>query len=124
AGRRPARRPLGPNRQPAGWSAMTRSLTTGRLAAAAAPTGAAPAAHAPQPGAPYPAALPAAADIVGRRLRGALVREDIGDARARHAGQGRGHAFDRVEFTTAGVDDPADLLHRPDAAGLAAALPN
>jgi siderophore synthetase component len=103
---------------------MTRSLATGRLAVSAAQAGAALAVHAPHLVDPYTAALPAAADTVGRRLRGALVREDIGDARARNAGQGVRHAFDRVEFARAGADDPADLLTGIDAPAFAAELRN
>jgi siderophore synthetase component len=58
---------------------------------------------------PFRAALPRAAQAVGRRLLGALCRENIGDARARHAGRGRSHAFDRVEFEEVPAD-PVDLL--------------
>ncbi len=83
---------------------------SGVLADAAATAEAELAVHAPHLVAGYRAALPVAADTVGRRLRGALVREDLGDARARHAAHGRRHAFDRVEFATAGADDPVDLL--------------
>lgn len=103
---------------------MTRSLTTGRLAVAAAHAEAALAVHAPDLVDAYTGALPEAADIVGRRLRGALVREDIGDARARHAPHGVRHGFDRVEFTSAGVADPVHLLTGPDAPGFAAELRN
>ncbi|HEX8133952.1 MAG TPA: IucA/IucC family protein, partial [Actinomycetes bacterium] len=103
---------------------MTRALSPGRLAAAAAHTEAILAVHAPHLVDAFTAALPGAADTVGRRLRGALVREDIGDARARHAGAGTPHAFDRVEFPAAGVDDPADLLPGPHAPGFAAELRN
>ena len=103
---------------------MTHTLATGRLAVTAAHTAAALAVHAPDLADGFAAALPVAADTVGRRLRGALVREDIGDARARHAGQGRPHAFDRVEFDTAGVDDPVDLLAGLEAPGFAAELRN
>jgi siderophore synthetase component len=103
---------------------MTRSLTAGRLAVAAAHAEAALAVHAPHLADGFTAALPHAADTVGRRLRGALVREDIGDARARHGGHGTGYAFDRVEFTTAGADDPVDLLDGLDAPGFAAELRN
>ena len=102
---------------------MTRSLATRRLAIAAAHTGAALAVHAPQLTDRFTAALPAAADVVGRRLRGALVREGLADA----APGDRVHAFHRVEYATAGADDPAELL--PDrlpgnAAGFAAELRN
>jgi len=103
---------------------MTRSLSTGRLAVAAAHAEAALAVHAPHLVDRFTAALPGAADTVGRRLRDALVREDIGDARARNAGQGRAHAFDRVEFATSGVADPVDLLTGLDAPGFAAELGN
>ena len=101
---------------------MTRSLAT-RLYLTAAHTGAALAVHAPQLSDRFAAALPEAADVVGRRLRGALVREGIVPA-----GSGdRMHAFHRVEYAGAGADDPADLL--PDrlpgnAAGFAAELRN
>ena len=95
---------------PLAGASMTRSLTAGRLAVAAAHAEAALAVHAPHLVDAYTGALPEAADIVGRRLRGALVREDIGDARARHARQGVRHAFDRVEFASAGVADPVHLL--------------
>jgi siderophore synthetase component len=100
---------------------MTGSTLTGGLAALSAAADTSLARHAPHLLAGYRAALPAAADTVGRRLRGALVREDIGDARTRHSGQGRRHAFDRVEFAAAGVDDPADLL-RGEHWGFAAEL--
>jgi D-ornithine---citrate ligase len=103
---------------------MTRSLTSPRLAIAAAHTQAALAVHAPDLVDGFAAALPEAADVVGRRLRGALVREDIGDARARNAGQGAAHAFDRVEFAAAGVEDPVDLLAGIDAPAFAAELRN
>jgi siderophore synthetase component len=103
---------------------MTRSLTSPRLAIAAAHAQAALAVHAPGLVDGFTAALPAAADVVGRRLRGALVREDIGDARARNAGQGAAHAFDRVEFAAAGVEDPVDLLTGIDAPEFAAELRN
>ncbi|GAA4737023.1 IucA/IucC family protein [Phytohabitans rumicis] len=59
---------------------------------------------------PFRAALPHAAASVGRRLLGALWREDIGDTRVRHAGRGRAHAFDRVEFAAVPAADPVDLL--------------
>jgi siderophore synthetase component len=83
------------------------------FAAAAADTAAGLAVHAPHLLDAYTRALPAAADTVGRRLRGALVREDIGDARSRHSAHGRRHAFDRVEFAAAGVPDPVALLPQP-----------
>ncbi|HEU4348159.1 MAG TPA: hypothetical protein VFR35_10255, partial [Actinoplanes sp.] len=103
---------------------MTRSLSTGRLAVAAAHAGAALAVHAPELHDAFTAALPEAADTVGRRLRGALVREDIGDARARHAGPGTRHGFDRVEFPCAGAGDPVDLLPGLEAPGFAAEIHN
>jgi D-ornithine---citrate ligase len=98
---------------------MTRSLTTGRLAVAAGHTEAALAVHAPGLVDPFLAALPAAADTVGRRLRGALIREGIRDT-----GPGRQHAFGRVEYATSGVGDPVDLLDGIDAPGFAAELRN
>jgi siderophore synthetase component len=103
---------------------MTGTLSSGRLAVAAAHAEAALAVHAPHLVDAYTAALGVAADTVGRRLRGALVREDIGDARARHAGQGVPHAFDRVDFAAAGADDPVDLLAGTGSAGFAAELRN
>ncbi len=103
---------------------MTRSLTAGRLAVAAMHAEAALAVHAPHLVGAFTAALPAAAETVGRRLRGALVREDIGDARDRHGGRGVAYAFDRVEFAHAGADDPADLLTGIHAPGFAAELRN
>ncbi|MEV4533987.1 IucA/IucC family protein [Asanoa sp. NPDC049518] len=61
---------------------------------------------------PFRAALPRAAATVGRRLAGALYREDLGDARERFAGFGRRHGFDRLEVDK--LDDlpagPAALL--------------
>ncbi|GGL12301.1 IucA/IucC family siderophore biosynthesis protein [Mangrovihabitans endophyticus] len=101
---------------------MTRSVGRGRLDADAARAEAGLAAHAGHLSGPFRDALGEAADTVGRRLRAALVREDIGDARARNAGLGRRHGFDRVEFGAAGVGDPADLLAGLDAPGLAAEL--
>jgi siderophore synthetase component len=106
---------------------MTCGTVAGTLADAAAHAEAGLTAHAPHLVDGYRAALPAAADTVGRRLRGALVRENLGDARARHAHRGNRHGFDRVEFAAAGVDDPADLLPTglPGAGrGLAAELGN
>jgi siderophore synthetase component len=85
---------------------MTRSLSTGRLAVAAAHAQAALAVHAPHLVDAYLDALPGAADTVGRRLRGALVREGL----VRDTAGGRRYAFHRVEFDTAGADDPAALL--------------
>jgi siderophore synthetase component len=102
---------------------MTHSLAARRLAITAAHTSAALAVHAPGLTDGFTAALPGAADVVGRRLRGALVREGLAPA----APGDRVHAFHRVEYATAGADDPADLL--PDrlpgnAAGFAAELRN
>ncbi len=104
---------------------MTGSTQISRaLAVTSAHAEAALAVHAPELLDAYVAALPAAADTVGRRLRGALVREDIGDARARNAGQGVAHGFDRVEFAAAGAADPVDLLGARNAPGFAAELRN
>jgi len=102
---------------------MTRSLTTRRLAIAAGHAGAALAVHAPDLLDGFHAALPEAADTVGRRLRGALVREGLLPA----APGDRMHAFRRVEYDRCDAGDPADLL--PDglagnAAGFAAELRN
>ncbi|MEU4238349.1 IucA/IucC family protein [Actinoplanes sp. NPDC026619] len=94
---------------------MTRSMSPERLAH----TEAALAVHAPALIDGFLAALPVAADVVGRRLRGALVREGIRDM-----GPGAMHAFNRVEYPTAGVADPVDLLDGIDAPGFAAELRN
>ncbi|WP_199509523.1 IucA/IucC family protein [Nucisporomicrobium flavum] len=102
---------------------MTRSLTARRLALHAAHAGASLAVHAPDLHDPFMATLPEAADIVGRRLRGALVREGLLPA----APGDRFHAFHRVEYAHAGADDPADLLPADlpgNAAGFAAELRN
>ncbi|BFU44599.1 IucA/IucC family protein [Krasilnikovia sp. MM14-A1004] len=102
---------------------MTRSLAGARLAAAAAHAEAALAVHAPELVDGFLAALPGAADTVGRRLRGALVREGL----AADAGGGRRHGFGRVEYDHAGAADPADLLPAGlpgNAAGFAAELRN
>jgi siderophore synthetase component len=69
----------------------------------------------------YRAALPAAADVVGRRLLGALVREDIVPVRK---GPGRQHAFNRYEFDSAGTGDPATLLPADGTEGLAVEITN
>ncbi|MEU4220574.1 IucA/IucC family protein [Actinoplanes sp. NPDC026623] len=102
---------------------MTRSLTTRRLAIAAGNVGAALAVHAPELLDGFTAALPEATEIVGRRLRGALVREGL-----LPAGRGdRVHAFRRVEYDRSGAGDPADLLPAGlagNAAGFAAELRN
>ncbi|MEU4689305.1 IucA/IucC family protein [Actinoplanes sp. NPDC023714] len=97
-----------------------RSVSTGRLAAAAAHTEAALAVHAPELVDGFLAALPQAADTVGRRLRAALVREGIVPV----APGGRVHAFDRVEYDEAGVADPVDLLTGIDAGAFAAEIRN
>jgi siderophore synthetase component len=108
---------MGPNRQPDGGM-MTRSLSTGRLAIAAAHAEAALAVHAPELTDGFLAALPDAADTVGRRLRGALTREGIRDC-----GPGERHAFNRVEYATSGVRDPVELLGQ-EAPGFVAELHN
>lgn len=59
---------------------------------------------------PFRAALPQAAAAVGRRLLGALWREDFAGTRRRYRGVGHPHAFDRVEFDTVPAGDPVDLL--------------
>ena len=94
---------------------MTRSLSPERLAH----TEAALAVHAPELLDGFLAALPEAADTVGRRLRGALVREGIRDM-----GPGTRHAFNRVEYPSSGVGDPVALLDGIDAPGFAAELRN
>ncbi len=94
---------------------MTQSLSPQRLAH----TEAALAVHAPHLVRGFLAALPEAADTVGRRLRGALVREGLRDT-----GPGTRHAFGRVEYATSGVGDPVDLLDDLDAPGFAAELRN
>lgn len=66
--------------------------------------------RAPHLRAPFRAALPKAAAAVGRRLLGALWREDIADTRRRYEGTGHRHAFDRVEFEAAPAGDPVALL--------------
>lgn len=83
------------------------------LGAAAARAEAQLAAAAPHLVDGYRSALPAAADVVGRRLLGALVREQL---RPAGKGPGRQHAFNRYEFDSAGTGDPATLLP-PDTAG-------
>jgi siderophore synthetase component len=98
---------------------MTRSISTGRLAIAAAHAEAALAVHAPAITDGFLAALPEAADTVGRRLRGALTREGIRDC-----GPGEKHAFNRVEYAKSGVGDPVELLDGIDAPGFAAELRN
>ncbi|GIF02554.1 IucA/IucC family C-terminal-domain containing protein [Actinoplanes siamensis] len=100
---------------------MTSSLTTGRLAAAAAHTQAALAVHAPDLVAGFADNLPRAADTVGRRLRGALAREGLSRGDERDASR---HAFHRFEYPRSGVADPADLLGGIDAPGFAAEIRN
>ena len=92
---------------------MIRIVSTGRLAAAAAHTEAALAVHEPHLVDGFTRNLPHAADTVGRRLRAALVREDLTPATA----GGRRHAFDRTEYPHAGVADPVDLLAGIDTTG-------
>ncbi|GAB1691757.1 IucA/IucC family protein [Krasilnikovia sp. M28-CT-15] len=102
---------------------MTRSLAGARLAAAAAHAEAALAVHAPELIDGFLAALPGAAETVGRRLRGALVREGL----AAESGGGRRHGFGRVEYDRADAADPAELLPAGlpgNAAGFAAELRN
>ncbi|MGK5681499.1 IucA/IucC family protein [Actinoplanes sp. URMC 104] len=89
------------------------------LRPADARTEAALAVHAPELVPGFLAALPEAADTVGRRLRAALVREGLKDM-----GPGLRHGFDRVEYATAGVADPVELLGDLDAPGFAAELRN
>ncbi len=73
--------------------------------------------HAPDLLDGFLAALPAAADTVGRRLRGALTREGIRDM-----GPGPAHGFGRVEYPASGVADPVELLDGIEAPGFAAEL--
>jgi siderophore synthetase component len=102
---------------------VTRSLFAGRLAVEVAHAEAALAVHAPDLVDGYLAALPGAADTVGRRLRGALVREGL----TADDGAGHRHAFHRVEYEHSGADDPVALLPAGlagNAAGFAAELRN
>jgi siderophore synthetase component len=85
---------------------MTRSLTSGRLAIRAAQAEAALAVHAPHLVDGFLGALAEAADTVGRRLLGALVREGL----AADPGGGSPHGFDRVEFAAGAVPDPIAVL--------------
>jgi siderophore synthetase component len=94
---------------------MTRAVSPERLAHVEA----ALAVHAPELLDGFLAALPAAADTVGRRLRGALTREGIRDM-----GPGPRHGFGRVEYPTSGVGDPVELLDGIEAPGFAAELRN
>ncbi|WP_433797008.1 IucA/IucC family protein [Actinoplanes sp. CA-252034] len=96
---------------------MIRLATSGRLATAAAHTEAALAVHEPHLVDAFVAHLPTAADTVGRRLRAALVREDL----TPETPGGRRHAFHRVEYPDAGVADPVDLLTGIDTTGTFAA---
>jgi siderophore synthetase component len=91
------------------------------LAGAAAQTEAGLAATAPHLVDGYRAALPAAADLVGRRLLGALFRENVVAVRK---ASGRQHAFNRYEFDSAGTGDPAALLPPDGADGLAGEITN
>jgi D-ornithine---citrate ligase len=86
------------------------------LAAAAAQAEAQLSAAAPHLVDGYRAALPAAADLVGRRLLGALFRENVVSVRK---GPGRMHAFNRFEYDSAGTGEPAVLLPPDGADGLA-----
>lgn len=101
---------------------MTRSLASQRLAVSAAHVAAALDVHAPQLSDGFAAALGEAADVVGRRLRGALVRERLIPV----APGGQVHGFGRVEYPHAGAADPVELLpaHLPGSAELAAELRN
>ncbi|WP_229074780.1 IucA/IucC family protein [Actinoplanes sp. DH11] len=99
---------------------IIRSVSTGRLAAAAAHTEAALAVHAPHLVDGFLRHLPHAADTVGRRLRAALVREELTPPVA----GGRTHAFHRVEYPVAGVSDPVDLLAGIDNGPFAAEIRN
>ncbi|NMO52695.1 RhbF-like rhizobactin siderophore biosynthesis protein, partial [Actinoplanes sp. TBRC 11911] len=92
---------------------MTRSLSPARLAEATL------AEQAPHLVPGFLASLPAAADNVGRKLRGALTREGIRDM-----GPGVRHGFGRVEYPSSGAGDPVELLGESgiDAPGFAAEL--
>ncbi|WP_430782400.1 IucA/IucC family protein [Actinoplanes sp. G11-F43] len=92
---------------------MIHTVSTGRLAAAAAHTEAALTVHAPHLTEAFTRHLPHAADTIGRRLRAALVRENL----TPHTTGGRTHAFDRTEYPHAGVADPVDLLAGIDTTG-------
>ncbi|MEU4163639.1 IucA/IucC family protein [Actinoplanes sp. NPDC026670] len=96
---------------------MIRIATNGRLATAAAHTEAALTVHAPHLTDAFTHHLPTAADTVGRRLRAALVREDL----TPETPGGRRHAFHRVEYPDAGAADPVDLLTGIDNTGTFAA---
>jgi D-ornithine---citrate ligase len=94
---------------------MNKTLRPERIAH----TEAALAVHAPELVPGFLAALPEAADTVGRRLRGALVREGLRDM-----GPGEQHGFGRVEYPSSGAGDPVELLGDIDAPGFAAELRN
>ncbi|GID28069.1 IucA/IucC family protein [Paractinoplanes brasiliensis] len=94
---------------------MNKTLRPERIAH----TEAALAVHAPDLVPGFLAALPEAAGTVGRRLRGALTREGI-----KNTGPGEPHGFGRVEYPTAGVADPIDLLDGLDAPGFATEIRN
>ena len=123
AGRRPPGTPLGVRPEPAPGAPVNSDLDEAARHTAERLSRVAPALVGP-----FRAALPRAAATVGRRLAGALYREDIGDARERFAGLGRRHGFDRLEVDK--LDDPptgpAEMLPRglPGAAGLAEELTN
>jgi D-ornithine---citrate ligase len=108
---------LGLAAEPAGGTVVTIAALRAGLAGAAADAEAQLAAAAPELVEGYRAALPAAADLVGRRLLGALFRENVIPVKK---GPGRQHAFDRFEFDGAGTGDPASLLPPDGADGLAA----
>ncbi|HEY3008441.1 MAG TPA: IucA/IucC family protein [Micromonosporaceae bacterium] len=86
------------------------SAPTAELGVAAARAAAELADVAPHLVAGYRTALPRAADVVGRRLLGALWREDLADVRTHPPGPGRWHAFDRMEFDRSPAGDPVALL--------------
>lgn len=108
---------MGPAAEPAGGAVVTVAALRAGLAGAAADAEAQLATAAPDLVEGYRAALPAAADLVGRRLLGALFRENVIPVKK---GPGRQHAFDRYEFDSAGTGDPASLLPPDGADGLAA----
>ncbi|HWH00134.1 MAG TPA: IucA/IucC family protein, partial [Pilimelia sp.] len=107
-----------------GAATRRRATGAGRLGAVAAAAREQLARAAPELVDGFAAALPRAADLVGRRLLGALCRERLGSrAAARHAAAGTRHGFDRVEFAHSPADDPAALLPAvAGRAGLAAEL--
>ncbi|MEU4218109.1 hypothetical protein [Actinoplanes sp. NPDC026623] len=90
-----------------------------RLAIAAGHAGAALAVHAPDLLDGFTAALPEATEIVGRRLRGALVREGL-----LPTGRGdRVHAFRRVGPPSGPVNTHRQAEHRADRQELRHAAP-